>query len=152
VGVVKRLESPIIGLKKFNNWVKSVLVSRFAHPALAASPSHATFAPKRGRGEKVGCGKVLDMGCGKGGDLPKWAKARVRELIGVGASAMFLAKPATIKLRFFFLFLFVKISLLSLLSKLDYAGNVFGHHASTQALPHSTAILNLCRKHSHLLN
>ncbi|KNZ75424.1 mRNA cap guanine-N7 methyltransferase [Termitomyces sp. J132] len=67
VGVVQRLESPIIGLKNFNNWVKSVLITRFAHPALAA---------------------VLDMGCGKGGDMTKWAKARVCELVGVDIAAV----------------------------------------------------------------
>ena len=75
VDVTQRLESPIIGLKKFNNWVKSVLITRFAHPALAAGT----------RNVRRRSGKVLDMGCGKGGDLPKWAKARVKELIGVGA-------------------------------------------------------------------
>lgn len=74
VGVVQRGESPIIGLKNFNNWVKSVLITRFAHPALAKS-THV-----QGRAK----GKVLDMGCGKGGDLTKWAKARIREYLGVG--------------------------------------------------------------------
>ena len=78
VGVAQRQESPIIGLKSFNNWVKSVLITRFAHPALAASPG----APRRGRMR----GRVLDMGCGKGGDLTKWAKANVAEYVGLGAS------------------------------------------------------------------
>ncbi|THH03787.1 hypothetical protein EW146_g10343 [Bondarzewia mesenterica] len=72
VGVQQRRESPIIGLRNFNNWIKSVLITRFAHPALQASP--------------FGRGKVLDMGCGKGGDLSKWSKARVREYVGVGGS------------------------------------------------------------------
>ncbi|OAX41308.1 guanine-N(7)-methyltransferase [Rhizopogon vinicolor AM-OR11-026] len=72
VGVKQRKESQIIGLKNFNNWVKSVLITQFGHPALAANPS-------RGRGR----GKVLDMGCGKGGDLMKWSKARIRELLAV---------------------------------------------------------------------
>ena len=78
MGVAQRQESPIIGLKSFNNWVKSVLITRFAHPALAASPG----APRRGRMR----GRVLDMGCGKGGDLTKWAKANVAEYVGLGAS------------------------------------------------------------------
>ncbi|KAH7889761.1 guanine-N(7)-methyltransferase domain-containing protein [Phlebopus sp. FC_14] len=75
VGVKQRLESPIIGLKHFNNWVKSVLITRFAHPVLISSP--ASSGPGRGRG------KVLDMGCGKGGDITKWSKARIKELVGV---------------------------------------------------------------------
>ncbi|KAF6764899.1 mRNA capping methyltransferase [Ephemerocybe angulata] len=76
VGVVQRQESPIIGLKSFNNWVKSVLITRFAHPVLQKSPS-------AGYGGRGGRGKVLDMGCGKGGDMTKWAKARIREILCV---------------------------------------------------------------------
>ncbi|KAF8448023.1 mRNA capping enzyme-domain-containing protein [Boletus edulis BED1] len=75
VGVKQRMESPIIGLKYFNNWVKSVLITRFAHPALASSLVSQSSGPGRGRG------KVLDLGCGKGGDFTKWAKARVKELV-----------------------------------------------------------------------
>jgi len=78
VGVKQRKESQIIGLKSFNNWVKSVLITQFGHPALADSPPRP--GPGRGRG------KVLDMGCGKGGDLMKWNKARIRELLAVGRS------------------------------------------------------------------
>ncbi|KAH9923971.1 mRNA capping enzyme-domain-containing protein [Epithele typhae] len=74
VGVAQRQDSPIIGLKSFNNWVKSVLITRFAHPALAASPGR-----RNGRMR----GRVLDMGCGKGGDLTKWAKANVAEYVGL---------------------------------------------------------------------
>ncbi|KAI1788464.1 mRNA capping enzyme-domain-containing protein [Ganoderma leucocontextum] len=72
VGVAQRQDSPIIGLKSFNNWVKSVLITKFAHPAFATSPNG-----RKGRGMR---GRVLDMGCGKGGDLTKWAKANVAEL------------------------------------------------------------------------
>ncbi|KAJ7063123.1 mRNA capping enzyme-domain-containing protein [Mycena amicta] len=81
VGVVQRETSPIIGLKSFNNWVKSVLISRFSHPALLASKVV-------GRGPRAGRGKVLDMGCGKGGDLTKWAKARVTEVFGVDIASV----------------------------------------------------------------
>lgn len=92
VGVVQRLDSPIIGLKNFNNWVKSVLITRFAHPVFAASRSkpmngNHSYRGGRGREGNTGAGKVLDMGCGKGGDMTKWAKAKVRELIGVGTFA-----------------------------------------------------------------
>jgi mRNA (guanine-N7-)-methyltransferase len=89
VGVAQRETSPIIGLKSFNNWVKSVLISRFAHPALAASKVV-------GRGPRPSRGKVLDMGCGKGGDMTKWAKARAAEVLAVGLSfpCLPLCRPA----------------------------------------------------------
>jgi mRNA (guanine-N7-)-methyltransferase len=85
VGKGAREASPIIGLKNFNNWVKSVLILRFAHPALAASPRASGPPPPgfRARG-----GKVLDMGCGKGGDLSKWARAPVAEYVGVDIAAV----------------------------------------------------------------
>ncbi|KZT09419.1 uncharacterized protein LAESUDRAFT_722386 [Laetiporus sulphureus 93-53] len=78
VGVSQRQESPIIGLKSFNNWVKSVLITRFAHPALVAD--------SEARGSLRG--RVLDIGCGKGGDLTKWSKARIREYVGIDIAAI----------------------------------------------------------------
>ncbi|TDL27593.1 guanine-N(7)-methyltransferase [Rickenella mellea] len=72
VGIVQRQQSPIVGLRYFNNWVKSVLIARFAHPAL----------------KSAGGGKVLDMGCGKGGDLNKWQKAKVKEYFGLDIAAV----------------------------------------------------------------
>lgn len=52
-------ESRIKGLRKFNNWVKSTLIHRF-------SPPDSDLAPPL---------RVLDLGCGKGGDLGKWQSA-----------------------------------------------------------------------------
>ncbi|KAF9065283.1 mRNA capping enzyme-domain-containing protein [Rhodocollybia butyracea] len=78
VGVVQRQDSPIIGLKNFNNWVKSVLISKFAHPVLASS------SIKQARTK----GKVLDLGCGKGGDIMKWSKARICEYAGADIAAI----------------------------------------------------------------
>ncbi|KAK7693073.1 hypothetical protein QCA50_002638 [Cerrena zonata] len=90
VGVDKRNESPIIGLKSFNNWVKSVLITQHAHPVLARSPNSGPYPisapPGRGRlggGANRAAGKVMDMGCGKGGDLSKWVKAKIREYVGI---------------------------------------------------------------------
>lgn len=65
---VARQDSPIIGLKSFNNWIKTVLIAKFARREDEVGP-------------KV---KVLDLGCGKGGDLQKWAKAGTDELVGLG--------------------------------------------------------------------
>lgn len=51
-------ESRIKGLRSLNNWIKSTLIQKFSVPE---NP-----VPKL---------KVLDMACGKGGDLGKWRKA-----------------------------------------------------------------------------
>ncbi|CAI9088630.1 OLC1v1023018C1 [Oldenlandia corymbosa var. corymbosa] len=57
----EREASPIIHLKKLNNWIKSVLIQLYA---------------KQGD-------VVLDLACGKGGDLIKWDKARVGYYVGI---------------------------------------------------------------------
>lgn len=78
VGVERREFSPIIGLKKFNNWIKSVLIGKFAH------------RPR---------GKVLDVGCGKGGDLNKWKQARIGLYVGLGKSTLRLLAGCTRLMR-----------------------------------------------------
>ncbi|TIA68520.1 hypothetical protein E3P92_03729 [Wallemia ichthyophaga] len=60
-----RKMSPIFNLKNFNNWIKAVLIAsfaRFEHPPLA---------------------RVLDIGCGKGGDLNKWTKSNIIDYVGL---------------------------------------------------------------------
>ncbi|XP_078433120.1 mRNA capping enzyme family protein isoform X2 [Wolffia australiana] len=57
----EREASPIIHLKKLNNWIKSVLIQLYARPGDA----------------------VLDLACGKGGDLIKWDKARIGYYVGI---------------------------------------------------------------------
>ena len=58
-----RVRSPIIHLREFNNWIKSVLIREFV--------SQRNL-------------KVLDLACGKGGDLYKWDKASVAHVTGIG--------------------------------------------------------------------
>lgn len=60
-GIYRRHESPIIKLRTFNNWVKAVLINKFT---------------RRGN-------VVLDIGCGKGGDLLKWGKEGCAGFIGI---------------------------------------------------------------------
>ena len=48
--------SKIKGLRKYNNWVKSVIINKFSQ----SDDREGSYL------------KVLDMGCGKGGDLQKW--------------------------------------------------------------------------------
>lgn len=55
----RKTDSRIKGLRSFNNWVKSVIIHKF-------SPS------EDGNGPPL---RVLDLGCGKGGDLGKWQQA-----------------------------------------------------------------------------
>jgi len=81
-------------LKSFNNWVKSVLITKYAHPALHESKVAGGYINGR---KAYGRGKVLDMGCGKGGDLTKWGKAKIRDYIAVGAS-LSLVDVSTIEL------------------------------------------------------
>jgi mRNA (guanine-N7-)-methyltransferase len=60
-----RQRSGILHLRNFNNWVKATLVQKHApKPSL----------------------RVLDLACGKAGDLPKWLKAGVTNYAGVDIS------------------------------------------------------------------
>jgi mRNA (guanine-N7-)-methyltransferase len=65
----RKTDSRIKGLRSFNNWVKSCIIQKFA-----PDEDHAPGAMERGisSGNKL---LVLDIGCGKGGDLFKWQQA-----------------------------------------------------------------------------
>lgn len=67
VGREAREFSPIIPLKRFNNWVKSALIAL-----------HAQSRQERGKG-----GRILELGCGKGGDLRKWDRQRPAVMVMV---------------------------------------------------------------------
>lgn len=66
-GLNERFNSPIFYLRNFNNWVKSVLIQEFTDKVR-----------EKDYGRPL---KVLDICCGKGGDLSKWQKARVERVI-----------------------------------------------------------------------
>jgi hypothetical protein len=67
-----RQESRIFRLRKFNNWIKSVLIAKFL-------PDQTEEEIDEDRGLFV-----LDIGCGKGGDLGKWQKQpTVQAYVGV---------------------------------------------------------------------
>jgi len=77
----RKTDSRIKGLRSFNNWVKSTLIQKF-------SPNEDYTPGAQERGERGGMVfaegpdpahekglLVLDIGCGKGGDLMKWQQA-----------------------------------------------------------------------------
>lgn len=65
VGRDARELSPIIPLKRFNNWIKSALIAMYAQVGW-----------QEGQGARI-----LELGCGKGGDLRKWDRQRPSILV-----------------------------------------------------------------------
>jgi mRNA (guanine-N7-)-methyltransferase len=72
-GVVERQYSPLFRLFAFNNWVKSVLIGY--------------YVPSKG--------VVLDLCCGKGGDLFKFVKAAASHVVGVDIAAASVEESIT---------------------------------------------------------
>ena len=68
----ERKRSDILQLRELNNWVKSSLISQFTRPG----------------------DYVLDLACGKGGDLPKWKEAGVGFYCGVDIAVESVRKDA----------------------------------------------------------
>ncbi|KAJ9572677.1 mRNA capping enzyme [Nakaseomyces glabratus] len=60
----KRNQSPIIKLRNFNNAIKFMLIDKFTHTGNV----------------------VLELGCGKGGDLRKYGAAGISQFIGIDIS------------------------------------------------------------------
>lgn len=69
VGLEKRSQSRIFYLRNFNNWIKSILIGEFLEKVRQRKSRDIT---------------VLDLGCGKGGDLLKWRKGRIGRLVCAG--------------------------------------------------------------------
>ena len=75
----RKTESHIRGLRSFNNWIKSAVIQKFS-PSAAYTPG----ARERGAREDGPGLLVLDLGCGKGGDLQKWHAAPQKVDLYVG--------------------------------------------------------------------
>lgn len=86
----ERNYSPIIGLKSFNNWIKSVLIAKYArdYHRNAEEAQGQNGDGHRGGHRRQNRFRVLDMGCGKGGDLQKWQKAGITDYVAVGELRM----------------------------------------------------------------
>lgn len=80
-GVDKRKDSRIIGLRSCNNWIKAVMIQTYVRRR-----------PDRPWSGREPNGRVLDMGCGKGGDIAKWDNANIQEYVGVGKCCSWLLR------------------------------------------------------------
>lgn len=67
-GLYERSKSRIFYMRNFNNWIKSILINRYLD---RIKDKAALGTPLR----------VMDMCCGKGGDLLKWIKGNITHLI-----------------------------------------------------------------------
>ncbi|XP_060680496.1 mRNA cap guanine-N7 methyltransferase [Hemiscyllium ocellatum] len=67
-GLAARNQSRIFYLRNFNNWIKSVLIGEYLDKVKQRNRHNIT---------------VLDLGCGKGGDLLKWKKGQISKLVCV---------------------------------------------------------------------
>ncbi|XP_076291863.1 RNA guanine-7 methyltransferase [Lasioglossum baleicum] len=65
-GLSSRNQSRILYMRNFNNWIKGMLISEYFNKQDKVHGSSL---------------RVLDICCGKGGDLMKWMKANVRHVI-----------------------------------------------------------------------
>lgn len=74
----RRNESAIKGLRSYNNWVKSCIIQKFSprDRVIDEVPEEELgWGEEVKEKEELRPLRVLDIGCGKGGDLGKWEKA-----------------------------------------------------------------------------
>ncbi|KAL1398042.1 hypothetical protein pipiens_002438 [Culex pipiens pipiens] len=74
-GLYERSKSRIFYMRNFNNWIKSILINRYLNKIREKA---ALGTPLR----------VMDMCCGKGGDLLKWSKGNITHLICTDIAAV----------------------------------------------------------------
>ncbi|KAJ5495809.1 mRNA cap guanine-N7 methyltransferase [Penicillium diatomitis] len=84
----RKTESKIKGLRSFNNWVKSTLIQKFSpdEDFVARFDDTKEWADESLRPDAAEDKQllVLDLGCGKGGDLGKWQLAPQKVELYVG--------------------------------------------------------------------
>lgn len=101
-GLDERSKSRILYLRNFNNWIKSMLIGDYViiiykirlMSLSVASAYNSLFhcldeyVTKVKEAKPRGSGlKVLDMGCGKGGDLFKWRQGKITHLVAADIAA-----------------------------------------------------------------
>lgn len=67
-GLDERLKSRIFYMRNFNNWIKSMLINEYLTKVKDGQKHNSPI-------------RVMDMCCGKGGDLLKWRKGNITHLI-----------------------------------------------------------------------
>ncbi|KAJ8603393.1 hypothetical protein MRB53_042160 [Persea americana] len=77
----RKTDSKIKGLRSFNNWVKSATIQKFASNGSYPEPARPPLL-------------VLDIGCGKGGDLQKWQAADVELYVGLDPADVSIRQAA----------------------------------------------------------
>jgi mRNA (guanine-N7-)-methyltransferase len=78
VDLATRSQSRIYYLRNFNNWIKSVLINEYIKKICFEN--------------RVQSPSVLDLGCGKGGDILKWIKSNVSHVTFVDISETSIEK------------------------------------------------------------
>ncbi|XP_026205599.1 mRNA cap guanine-N7 methyltransferase [Anabas testudineus] len=73
VGLAVRSQSRIFFMRNFNNWLKSVLIGEILEQVRGAGSRQIS---------------VLDLGCGKGGDLLKWRRGGISHLVCADMAAV----------------------------------------------------------------
>ncbi len=71
----RKTDSRIKGLRSFNNWVKSSIIQKFSPNEDFTPGGTSNTAWADGNDNQKRGLLVLDLGCGKGGDLGKWQQA-----------------------------------------------------------------------------
>nr|SVE75171.1 EOG090X07I2 [Daphnia dolichocephala] len=67
-GVAERKESRIFHMRNLNNWIKSRIIGNILDRIRKENGNHCRL-------------NVLDLGCGKGGDLLKWERGHVHHVV-----------------------------------------------------------------------